>query len=325
MSPWLEWGIPVITWLQGLGDWLIAPMRIITFMGNEELLLILLPTILWCFDVGLGFRVGLIYIISGGFSASLKLLFGTPRPFWVSKEVRALSTSYGFSLPSGHSLGSMAVYGRIAVGIATRWAYIIFGSLIALIGISRVFLAVHFPTDVIAGFLVGGLLLFLFIRFEKPWGHRLRQMSLGYQIVVAVIASLILLGLGVGVNVATAGRTVPLEWIETAAEAVPDADPIKPQNLKDLLSASGALLGVGVGGALLFSWDGFNPRGPWSKRAIRYIVGIIGIVALYFGLKLVFPSGETLLAQFLRYVRYAVVGFWAAYGAPRIFVALGLA
>ena len=103
MSPWLEWGIPVITWLQGLGDWLIAPMRIITFLGNEEFLLILLPTILWCFDVGLGIRVGMIYIVSGGLSTSLKLLFGTPRPYWVSKEVRALSTATGFGVPSGHS------------------------------------------------------------------------------------------------------------------------------------------------------------------------------------------------------------------------------
>jgi membrane-associated phospholipid phosphatase len=325
MSPWLEWGIPVITWLQGLGDWLIAPMRVITFLGNEEFLLILLPTILWCFDVGVGFRVGLIYIFSGGLSTSLKLLFGTPRPYWVSKEVRALSTAAGFGLPSGHSLSSIAVYGRIALGIGARWAYIIFGTLIALIALSRMFLAVHFPTDVIVGLLVGGLLLFLFVRLEKPLGDRLRRMSLGHQIVIAVIASLVLVGLGLGVTAATAGRPMPLDWVETAAEAVPDAEPIEPQSLKDMLAASGALLGIGVGGALLFSWDGFDPRGPWSKRLIRYIVGIIGIVALYFGLKLIFPSGETFVAQFLRYLRYAVVGLWAVYLAPRLFVALRLA
>lgn len=325
MSPWLEWGIPVITWLQGLGDWLIAPMRIITFLGNEEFLLILLPTILWCFDVGLGIRVGMIYIVSGGLSTSLKLLFGTPRPYWVSKEVRALSTATGFGVPSGHSLGSLAVYGRIAIGIGARWGYIIFGILIALVALSRMFLAVHFPTDVIVGLLVGGLLLFLFIRFDKPLSLRLRQMPLSHQIILAIIASLVLLGLGLGVTAATAGRPVPLEWVETAAEAAPDAKPIDPQNLNDILAAAGALLGIGVGGAMLISWDSFDPRGPWSKRVIRYIVGLIGVVALYFGLKLIFPSGETLLAQFLRYVRYAIVGFWAAYLAPRLFVALGLA
>jgi hypothetical protein len=217
------------------------------------------------------------------------------------------------------------VYGRIAIGIATRWAYIIFGVLIALIALSRMFLAVHFPTDVLVGLLVGGVLLVLFLRLEKPVGHRLRQMSLSHQIIVAVIASLILIGLGLGVTAATAGRSIPLEWVETAAEAAPDAEPIEPQSLKDILAAAGALLGIGVGGALLFSWDRFDPRGPWSKRVMRYIVGVIGIVALYFGLKLIFPSGETLLAQFLRYVRYAVVGFWAAYLAPRLFVALDLA
>ena len=325
MSPWLEWGIPVITWLQGLGDWLAAPMRIITFLGNEELLLILLPTILWCFDVGLGFRVGFIFIFSGSLSTTFKLLFGTPRPYWVSKEVRALSTATGFGVPSGHSLSSLAVYGRIAIGIGARWAYILYGIIIALIALSRMFLAVHFPTDVIVGLLIGGLLLFLFVRLEKPLGDRLRQMSVTKQVIVAVIASLVLIGLGLGVSAVTAGRPVPQEWVETAMEAAPDAEPIEPQSLNDILAAAGALLGIGVGGALLFSWDRFDPRGPWEKRALRYIVGIIGIVALYFGLKQIFPNGETLLAQFLRYVRYAIVGFWAAYLAPRLFVALGLA
>jgi membrane-associated phospholipid phosphatase len=325
MSPWLEWGIPVITWLQGLGDWLIAPMRIITFLGNEEFLLILLPTILWCFDVGLGFRVGFIFIFSGSLSTTLKLLFGTPRPYWVSKEVSALSTATGFGVPSGHSLSSIAVYGRIAIGIGARWTYLVFGTLIALIALSRMFLAVHFPTDVLVGLLVGGVLLILFVRLEKPLSRRLRRMPLSQQIVLAVTASLVLIGLGLGVSAATAGRSVPLEWVETAAIAAPEAEPIEPQSLKDILAAAGALLGIGVGGTLLVSWDRFDPRGPWSKRVTRYFVGIIGIVALYFGLKHIFPSGETLLAQFLRYIRYAVVGFWAAYLAPRLFVALDLA
>ncbi len=325
MSPWLEWGIPVITWLQGLGDWLVVPMRIITFLGNEEFLLVLLPTILWCFDVGLGIRVGLIFVFSGSLSTTLKLLLGTPRPYWVSKEVKALAAAAGFGLPSGHSQSSMAVYGRIANGIGTRWAYIILGMLIALIALSRMFLAVHFPTDVLVGLFVGGVLLILFIRLEDPLSHKLRQMSLGYRIGLAVIASLVLIGLGLGVSAATAGRPLPQEWVKTAAEAIPDAEPIQPQSLKDILAAAGALLGIGVGGVLLVSWDRFDPSGPWSKRVLRYIVGIIGILVLYFGLKLIFPTGESLLAQFLRYIRYAVVGFWAAYLAPRLFFALGLA
>jgi membrane-associated phospholipid phosphatase len=325
MSPWLEWGIPIITWLQGLGDWLITPMRVITFFGNEEFLLILLPTILWCFDVGLGFRVGLIYIFSGGLSVTLKILFGTPRPYWVSNKVKALATATDFGGPSGHTLSSMAVYGRIAYGIGTRWAYVIFGALIFLIALSRLFLAVHFPTDVLVGFLVGGALLIIFVRLETPLSQRLRRMSVGGQVVMAFLASLLVIGLGLGSLAATAEQPIPPDWETTAHVAAPEADPIKPRSPDNIIAASGALLGIGVGGSLLFSWGKFNAGGPWSKRGIRYIVGIIGIAVLYFGLKSIFPSGETLLSQFLRYLRYAVVGFWAAYLAPRLFVALRLA
>ena len=325
MSPWLEWGIPIITWLQGLGDWLITPMRVITFFGNEEFLLILLPTILWCFDVGVGFRVGLIYIFSGGLSVTLKILFGTPRPYWVSNKVKALATATDFGLPSGHALSSMAVYGRIAIGIGTRWGYVIFGLLIFLIALSRLFLAVHFPTDVIVGLLVGGALLIIFIRLETPLRHRLQRMSISGQIMIAILASLFIIGLGLGTIAATDGRSVPSDWVTTAAAVAPEAKPLNPRSTDNFIAASGALLGIGVGGSLLFSWGKFNAGGPWSKRVIRYIVGIIGIAVLYFGLKSILPSGETLLAQFLRYVRYAVVGFWAVYLAPRLFVALRLA
>jgi hypothetical protein len=72
---------------------------------------------------------------------------------------------------------------------------------------------------------------------------------------------------------------------------------------------------------LLFSWNGFDASGIWWKRLLRYVVGVLGVALIYFGLKLVLPEG----VQVLRYLRYALVGFWAAYLAPRTFVALRLA
>lgn len=92
-------------------------------------------------------------------STGLKLAFGKPRPqLWP-----LLISEKTFSYPSGHALGSMVLYGFSAYLLATRWpkyAGLIYGLaslLIAAIGFSRLYLGVHWPTDVIAGYSVGFL------------------------------------------------------------------------------------------------------------------------------------------------------------------------
>jgi hypothetical protein len=76
---------------------------------------------------------------------------------------------------------------------------------------------------------------------------------------------------------------------------------------------------MGNGGALLLDWGKFRTNVGWPKRIGRYILGVIGLLALYLGLSAIFPSGETLIAAIFRYVRYALIGFWVMYLAPRLF------
>lgn len=85
----------------------------------------------------------------------LKHLFARARPDL------ALMVADGFAFPSGHSMGSAAVYGAIAVTIAARYPRLrvplvaLCATLVALIGVSRAYLGVHYPSDVIAGWALG--------------------------------------------------------------------------------------------------------------------------------------------------------------------------
>jgi hypothetical protein len=51
---------------------------------------------------------------------------------------------------------------------------------------------------------------------------------------------------------------------------------------------------------------------------------LVGLVIVYIGLKIIFPSGENYIAFFFRYLRYGLLGFWISGGAPFIFLKLNL-
>jgi membrane-associated phospholipid phosphatase len=99
----------------------------------------------------------------------LKLCFTKLRPqLWTH-----LISETTFSFPSGHALGSLVLYGFLAYILATQfprsahWIYSAATGLITAIGASRLYLGVHWPTDVVAGYAVGFLWLMVCITMLK--------------------------------------------------------------------------------------------------------------------------------------------------------------
>ena len=114
----------------------------------------------------IGIAIGLNLIIVSALNLVLKGILQRPRP----TEYRIIEES-GYSFPSGHSMISMAFYGFIIYLIYKyvknkylKWILIAFLSiLIILIGISRIYLGVHYTSDVIAGFLIAISYLIVYI------------------------------------------------------------------------------------------------------------------------------------------------------------------
>ena len=77
------WGflVNVNLFLQSIGDWIIPPMHWVTFLGDEEFYLLVMPMVYWCIDSRLGIRMGMILMLSNSLGTSLKFLFHSPRPF----------------------------------------------------------------------------------------------------------------------------------------------------------------------------------------------------------------------------------------------------
>ena len=308
--------------LQTLGDWLIMPMRFFSFLGTEEFYILIMPILYWCIDAGLGIRVGTIMLLSSGLNFIFKIPFLGPRPYWVSTDVRALWAETSFGVPSGHAQQAVTVWGSMAAYLRYRWAWGIAVFLMIAIGLSRVFLGAHFLQDVVAGWLVGVLLLWIFLGYFDLVVAWANKQSLGRQISYAFLVSMGMVLLGwIGVT-ATSDFVLPEDWINNSAR-IGDEE-IAPFAMSGILTSAGTLFGLLAGVAWMASRGGWQATGPVWTRAARYPLGLVGVLILWYGLGLVFPRGEVLIPFILRFVRYALLGIWVSAGAPLFFMKLKL-
>ena len=105
----------------------------------------------------------------------IKVIIARPRP-----EINKLVTETGYSFPSGHSITSMVFYGYLVYltykyinNKKIKIPLIIFLILlIPTIGLSRIYLGVHYASDVLCGFLLGTIYLILFILISKKYLER---------------------------------------------------------------------------------------------------------------------------------------------------------
>lgn len=318
MQSLYDFGLQFIAGLQALGEWQTIWMKLFSFLGTEEFYMVALPLLYWCVDSALGLRMSVLLMTSGVLNSAFKLFFHAPRPYWISQEIRAFAEETSFGMPSGHAQNAVAMWGGMAAHLKRNWAWLVAVALAFLIGISRLYLGVHFPHDVVAGWLIGTIILWLTVRFWGPVARWAGEQSLLRQILYSFGLSLVLLLMPIAgfVWLQRSGWQAPGEWAAFAGEAV---------SLEGALTSAGTLFGLLAGVAWLQSRGGFQEKGTLLQQILRYALGILGVLAIRYGLKMIFPEGEAWLPWALRYVRYALIGFWVTGGAPWLFIKLKLA
>jgi membrane-associated phospholipid phosphatase len=325
MNPIYEWGINLIIALQTSAPWLPAPMQFFSFLGTEEFYLFFLPFLYWCVDVRLGVRVGVMLTLSNSVNGFFKLAFHQPRPYWLSTQVQPGGSETSYGIPSGHAQQATTIWGVVGSS-GRKWLRWLMVAVILLIGYSRIVLAVHFPTDVLMGWLIGGLLLWAFLKWEAPVMAWFNRFTLAQKIGLAFAASMVMLVVSLA-GLAFVPSADPPEWEANAAHFFPPEPgqtAINPRDTTGEVGVVGTFFGLAAGVILLFHQGGFDSRGAWWKRTVRFVIGVVGVAILWLGLRMVFPRDASLAAQVLRYARYALVGFWVAYGAPKVFIGLKL-
>ncbi len=194
-----------------------------------------------------------------------------------------------------------------------------------LIGLSRLFLGVHFLRDVLVGWLIGGILIYLFVKLEPAFVRFINNLSYNKKIGYIFAGSAIFMVVLLTPTWLRVNFLVPQEWITNALADIPDVSP-QPLAIDGIFTVVGTLLGMLLGYTWLTQkYGGMSTAGKPVIVLGRYLLGLVGLVVLWFGLGKIFPSNEDLISYILRLLRYTIIGLWVSGFAPWIFMKLKLA
>ncbi len=176
----MEWEVSLIESMQSiLGDSGSFFEKALSFFGDEKGLMIVIFIVMFCYRKETGQKLGLIISATNGWLAMIKAVVLRPRPYMEHPDrvkprtlVKADAAAddvaaQGYSFPSMHSASVPALYITLARDVQKRWMWIVAIVLTILVGLSRVTLGMHYPTDVITGWILGFAIIGIFSLLDK--------------------------------------------------------------------------------------------------------------------------------------------------------------
>lgn len=295
-----SWGIDFILWVQSFSNPLLDTVFMaITWLGTIYGYMVILPLIYWSIDRQIGRRLFFLIMASELISTFFKNLFRVPRPDPTAVRQPAPETS--FSFPSDHAqTGGVVFWGYLAAKVQRRWFTVLAVLMAFLLGFSRIYLGVHTPQDVVAGWLIGLIVLWAALKLEPVLVRRWGQLALGQQVAVAILLPLL-----------------PLLLLPS------DENGHYPGEMAGRLA--GILIGAALGSILEDRTVRFNVAGSWLQRLLRYVFGIALVLGIYLAGSLIPDLTPWALDTAVRVLRYTLLGLVAFWLIPWLFVKLRLA
>lgn len=308
--------LSILQFFQSIRGPLLSGLFLIFTVSTELPVIILFTAIMyWCINKKYGQKILFALVGNITINTGIKEFFKAQRPIGIpGLESLRTSTATGYSFPSGHTQTGTTFWFSLMSIFKINWLYIVGIVMILGIGVSRLYLAVHWPIDVlfgwIFGFLFTGILLKIFDRVDK---------SKDYYILLLLL--------------------------------IPFAIAIFLLNSAEYVKIFGLLTGFVFGYIVEDRYIQFNTGSEYKRRInfgskkrkfenksrlainiYRFIIGIItlGIVYVclkYFAQLLIISeimANTEILTIILDYIRYTIVVFYAVAGVPALFKKLNL-
>lgn len=256
-------------WLEGirmpvLNEFMLA----ITTLGEETAFLAMALIFFWCVDKKRGYLLMSVGFLGTMFNQFMKLWFRIPRP-WVLDEnftilEQAREAASGYSFPSGHTTSAVGTFGSIAVSSRKRWVQVLSVTVAVLVGISRMYIGVHTPADVLVGALTSILLIVLLRNVVLSGSEK------GMKVIIAVMIA-VAIGLLAFVELYPFPADVDVHNLESG--------------LKNAYTMIGCMVGVAVVYTVDIKYLDFQTKAVWWAQILKAALGLLLVLAVKEGLR----------------------------------------
>lgn len=281
-----NWQLDIIRWLQSSCSPFYQQIWLtLTYLGDETFYLFIVALLYWVWGPAVGFRIGILVLESIYVNGVVKLLFHTPRPFelegmGITVSPSAQATALGPAFPSGHAQGATVLWASLAFHFRRPWLVALGLVLILLVSLSRLALGLHWPQDILGGWLIGLALVGGNVIY---WQHR------------------------------TGFRSRPfLFWRLLGAILIPGAMSLVGPWWPEAYRVSAMFLGFGVG-YVIGPRQRSGPLPTVRAQMLAVAVAFVLLEGLREGLKYLLP--HHVLSDFLRYL---ILGLGVTVGVPRL-------
>ena len=275
-------------------------MLLITRLGEETAFLVIALIVFWCVDKRKGYYIMSVGFLGTMFNQFLKLLCRVPRPWVLDPEFtiveKAREAATGYSFPSGHSQTAVGTFGAIAASTKNRWVRTASIAIAVLVPISRMYLGVHTPYDV----LTGSLMALVLVLVLKPMTAMENPRSM--KRIIAVMLAL------------AVGLLLFVELYPFPADT--DAHNLE-SGMKNAYTMLGCLVGVAVVYIAEKKYVNFETKACWWAQILKAVLGLAVVLLVKEGLR---STLEAVLAVYpARAVCYFLVVVTAGFLWPMTF------
>ncbi len=187
--------LELIRWLHEFRNpWLDGFFEYLNYFDRAEFFFVLIPAIWIGYHWKSGLRIFYILMLSSIVNGVLKNFFMEPRPFHIDPSLGIIEVS-GYGFPSGAAQTVILLSGILLNSYRNKWTWILCINYVFWISLSRVYLGVHLPTDILGGWIVGALLWALYTYVRPPLEKWLEKLSLPRLFFISIIAPLFIAGL----------------------------------------------------------------------------------------------------------------------------------